>query len=186
MKNLVRKLKSRRGFTLMEMLIGIVVMLLITAVILLTVQMSVKYYTTSVRESEAQVLCGSLTNAIKEELEYATAVKGVGSADASGVYSDYTYYSRARAFGSGCKIALYPADDPVNANHIAVRKGADKYYGLVGSKTYSFDLTVGELDIKWDSANSCFLVSIAIQLSPTDTTVLASDSFTVYPVNEGN
>lgn len=168
MKKIIKKLKNNRGFSLMEMLACIVVMLLVTGIISLTIQMGVKYFTKSVRDSESQVLCGALTTAVKEELEYATNVQ----ATASG----YTYYSRARAHGSGCTI------EPNADGQLSVKKGS-VYYPLVGSESYSYNMTATGI-INWDSVNRVF--SVTLNILDGDGNDLTNETFSVYPLNEGN
>lgn len=168
MKKIIRKLKNNRGFTLFEMLACVVVMLLVTAIITLTIQMGVKHFTRSVQDSESQVLCGALTAAVKEELEYATNVQ----TSASG----YTYYSRARAHGSGCTL------EPNTEGQLSVKKGS-QYYPLVGSESYSYDMTADAV-IDWDAANHRFSVSLSVK--DADGNDLTTESFYVHPLNEGN
>lgn len=168
MKKIIRKLKNNRGFSLMEMLACIVVMLLVTGIITLTIQMGVKYFTVSVRDSESQVLCGALTTAVKEELAYATNVQP----SATG----YTYYSRSRAHGSGCTIEA-------NADgQLSVKKGT-QYYPLVGSESYSYDMTA-DANISWDAVNKVFSVTLTVK--DGDGNDLTEASFSVFPLNEGN
>lgn len=87
MKRIQNKLRGRKGFTLVELLATIIVMLLVTEIISMTIQLSTKYYTQSVRNSESQTICGALSAAVQEELQYATKIqpKPGSTPDASGL-----------------------------------------------------------------------------------------------------
>ena len=167
-----KKLRSKKGFTLVELLVTVIVMLLVTEIISLTIQLSVKYYTKSVRASESQVVCSALATAVQEELQYATKI----SSNTSG----YTYYSRARQHGSGCTIVT-------DGGKVYIKKGSD-LYGIVGSKTYTYDLAAA-LTTSWDDTDKFF--DVTIQVGPdadhdgTLESVLATQEFTVYPLNKG-
>lgn len=67
-----------KGFTLVEMLCTIVIILLISALVVTGVQLGVRSYHRSVSDSEAQVLCSTLTTAISDELRYAGTVHLTG------------------------------------------------------------------------------------------------------------
>lgn len=179
MEKLHKRLKSKGGFSLIELLLTIVAMLLVTELITMTIQLSTKYYTKSVRSSESQTLSGALATAIQQELQYATKIQPSGStADGDGFYPGYTYYSRARQHGSGCTLEV--KDD----GRIYVRKGSGseaKYYALVGAKTYTYGMTA-QMSCKWN-LDGYFQVELAIQ-SGEDT--LTETSFRVYPLNDGN
>lgn len=177
MKKMLNKLKSRKGFTLVELLVTIVVMLLVTEIISMTIQLATRYYTQSVRNSESQTICAALSEAVQDELQYATKVQPLPlgtPADENGYYASYTYYSRARQHGSSCELVC--GDD----GKIYVRK-ADKDYALVGSETYTYGMKA-ELDCRW---NKDGYFSVELKVMDGDQ-ALASQSFDVYPLNDGN
>lgn len=176
MKKIRNKLKSRKGFTLVELLVTIVVMLLVTEIISMTIQLSVKYYTQSVRSSESQTICGALAVAVQEELQYATKVQALplgSSPDGEGYYTAYTYYSRAREHGSSCELVC--KDD----GKLYVRKGG-KDYALVGSETYTYGMKA-EMDCRWNQ-DGYFSIDLKVKDGEKE---MASQSFDVYPLNDG-
>lgn len=174
MKKILKKWNNKKGFTLVEMLVTVIVMLLVTEIISLCVQLSTKYYTQSVRNSESQTICGALSAAVQEELQYATKVQPLtGNAlDADGYYQGFTYYSRARQHGSNCSIVC-------NDGKLFVHKG-DNDYALVGSETYTYNLKA-DMSCRWHP-DGYFSVTMEVK---NGSDVLASEAFDVYPLNEG-
>ena len=174
MKRVFSAKRSRKGFTLVELLVTIVVMLLVTEIISLCIQLSTKYYTQSVRNSESQTICGALAAAVQEELQYATKVQPqIGSSvDGEGFYPDYTYYSRARQHGSGCVLVC-------SDGKLYVRKGTSDY-ALVGSETYTYGMKA-DMTCRWNQ-DGFFSVSLRVMDGDKE---LAAQTFKVYPLNDG-
>lgn len=174
MRKILKKTNSQRGFTLLEMLVTVVVMLMVTAIIILCVQLSTKYYRQSVKQSESYTICGELAAAIQEELQYATKIQpaDASSYDVDGYYTGFHYYSRARQHGSNSTIVC-------DGGKIYVQKGGNNY-GIVGSETYTYDLKA-DLRCRWHP-NGFFQVELKLM---SDETVMAEETFRVYPLNEG-
>ena len=174
MRKILKNTNSQKGFTLLEMLVTVVVMLMVTAIIILCVQLSTKYYKQSVKQSESYTICSELAAAIQEELQYATKIQPVDTSalDAEGYYTGFTYYSRARQHGSNSSIVC-------DEGKIYVRKGGNDY-GIVGSETYTYDMKA-DLRCRWHP-NGFFQVELKMMSGET---VMAEESFRVNPLNKG-
>ena len=170
----MKKVYNQKGVTLIEMLVTVIVMLLVSEIILLCIQLSTKYYKESVKSSESQTICGSLSLAIQEELQYATKIQPTanGALDEDGNYQGFTYYSRARQHGSNCSLVC---DD----GKIYVRKSGNDY-ALLGAKTNSYDLQA-DMKCRWNPGGF-FSVDLKIMDGEKE---LAGETFFVYPLNEG-
>jgi len=73
----MRKLRDRRGITLTEMLCTVLIVLLLTALLVVGIRFAGKTYTESMRLSEAQELCSTLTSVISDKLRFCgTATQG--------------------------------------------------------------------------------------------------------------
>lgn len=64
----------KKGFTLVEMLCSVLVLLLVSMGIATGARIAVEHYAASVTNSEAQVLCQTLTTVVSDELRYSGTV----------------------------------------------------------------------------------------------------------------
>lgn len=62
------KRNKKSGFTLVEMLCTIIILLLVTLGVVTGVQLAMRSYAKSVSNSEAQVLCATLTSSVSDKL----------------------------------------------------------------------------------------------------------------------
>lgn len=170
MQKLRQKLKQPAGFTLIEMLVCVAVLLLTTQLILLAVQLSVKYYTQSAKEADSQLLCTSLATAVKQELQYAMEIEPAEDGQT------FTYYSRAYAHGAGCTLTSAQKQLVVEK---AVENAPAVQYPLVGAQMYSNGMGA-ELSCRWEDAEGRFSVTVRV-LSEEGQELTARD-FYVYPL----
>lgn len=82
-------MRSKRcaGFTLVEMLCAVVVLILVSMLMAVGIRLGVESYVTSVSSSEAQVLCSTLRTAVSDELRYSGSVQLDGSGVPTGFFS---------------------------------------------------------------------------------------------------
>ncbi len=66
--------QNNKGFTLVEMLCTIVIMLLVSATVTVGVRLAVESYTASITASESQTLCTTVLDAVSDVLRYSTHV----------------------------------------------------------------------------------------------------------------
>lgn len=71
----MKKLRGRKGFTLVELLCVLAVLVLVSAGMLTGVLLGVRSYAKSVSYSEAQVLLQTLKTSVSDELRYAGVVR---------------------------------------------------------------------------------------------------------------
>lgn len=163
MKKLKRKLHSRVGMTLTELLAAIAIMALLGTAISVGTSAALRVYRASTAVSEAGVLKSTLAAAIMDELRYATDI----DADASPV----TY--RSDTYGKNVSITVSTADDSKGQLLI-------KGQPLVGSKTYTSGLVVKALDI--DYREGVFTVTLTV--GETDGEITSTAVFKIDPINE--
>ena len=71
MNKSVRKIKQNSGFTLSELLIATLILLLTSAMLVTCIRLGLKQLYQQTEESEAQMLCTMLSTAVQDELTYA-------------------------------------------------------------------------------------------------------------------
>lgn len=76
---ILKKLRSIKGFTFVEMLCAILILVLAVAAMITEITFATKTYEDSVMTSQAQTLCSTVTNVISDELRYSTIQKSDGS-----------------------------------------------------------------------------------------------------------
>lgn len=86
-----KKLKSSAGFSLVELLCAVAVLMLLAIMVNSGLSVAMKTYFDLTAESETQLLLNSLTNAVAGELRYAFDVTGAGGATSSPQYNGGLY-----------------------------------------------------------------------------------------------
>lgn len=137
-----------KGFTLVEMLCTIVLILLISALVVTGVQLGVKSYHRSISDSEAQVLCSTLTTAVSDELRYAGTVHLAENAQAPYDLTKFTFFSQ--------RYGDYAAFS-VNSDGQILLSGNK----LIPSKAYAYGARA-TLAIEYDPDQYCFTVTLGI------------------------
>jgi type II secretory pathway pseudopilin PulG len=197
MKNLIKRLRKRikrsKGFTLVEVLFSILILMLSTTVILQCFNLGMGHFISQTRSSEAQLLCSALTSSLQNELTYARDIKITdGKLD--------TYFSSSRRMGEGSqiivengevKIKIKGSTDPddiyplvASSNYLAKnRKGAD-------GSGYFLKAYLKDNAITWDGTNNSFNITIwvddankaALTADEAEDHALAYSSFSVKPL----
>lgn len=187
-----KKLHKGSGFSLVEMLFTILILMLSTTIIIQCFGLGTGNFVRETRASEAQLLCSSLTASIQNELTFAQDIELDGNTLKS-------YFSSSRRMGEKCSIAV---DD--KGEVVINKKGEDgniiDTYPLVASANYSADnragvagggffLKAGMDSITWDSSKKQFLVKIWVDdandihdVTGAKTGSLAYSEFSVRPV----
>ena len=165
----MKKLRSRSGMTLTEMLCALVVLMLISALLAVGVRFGVQTYRTSMADSQAQVLCSTVTAAIEDKLRYCGKVsteengklfiQGIGSVSGN---DDGGFFS-------------------VNTDgQIVLDETGEKK--LLGAKSYPRGLKIGE-DLSVTFAETSGIFHVKFKVTDTAGTTLASAEFDVKRIN---
>lgn len=129
MKEKIRqKLNHRFGFSLTELLLATLIMLLATGLLTQTMDLALKQFKVSTRESEAQLLLADLSTFVQDELTYAKPDVEIIAEKAvwKGTWSGGTH-------NMGSEIAFYTEEDANadSANRTAVSSGTGEKYGKI-------------------------------------------------------
>ncbi len=162
----MKKLRCKKGLTITEMLCVLVVVVLLSAILVTGVQFGVKFFASTVAQSEAKVLCSTLSAAVKDELRYAQFV----TVENSG----FTYTSGK----VGNRAEIYV--DPDSGYVMVANNSSTKL--LIGKGAYTYGATA-DLNISFDQTTNIFTVELKI-ISPGEKT-LAETRFQIKRLNSG-
>jgi len=179
--NINRKIKNKKGFTLVESVVTLLTATIVTALFLVLVNLAKNTYVEMQEASQGQILSANITNAIQDELRYASYVRTTDSADSNGE-SSFTYYSASLGQGDGCSIVSLDLNGS-GKTKIYVKHGDDKY-ALIGNETYIFNLQ-GSVDCKYNKNKKQFHCIVTITDSKNNATIITSE-FYVDPLNKGS
>lgn len=161
----MKKLRSRSGMTLTELLCGIVILLLISSLLAVGTRFAVKTYHTSMANSQAQTLCSTITTAVADKLRYCGNVdeekNEIFIKDIGSVSGDETTGEVFKVNEQG-----------------EIMLGETK---LLGSKSYPEGLQVREFHLSYTAADRLFHVEF--QVCDSAGGVLSSANFDVKRVN---
>lgn len=152
---MLKKLRGRRGVTLLETLLAVGILAIAITVISAGMPVALHVYKEAVASSEAGVLASTLTEAIADELRWAT------DPQADGIYVSTVY-------GAGAQIT-------VDQGHLTVGD-----YPLVGERAYTNGLKVDKFECKYKDGT--FEVHFKIQ--DTDGKERTDVEFQIVPVND--
>lgn len=155
MKKIRRKLCSRRGMSLSELLAALLIMSLVTIGVATGVSAALRTYRQSVAQSDAQMLASTLTSALMDELRYARDIKTEGPAFTSDTYGE--------------NVTVKPSDD----GYLCV---GDQL--LVGKGAYAVTLRAKMTEFKYDGSK--FNVKLTICEGDKE---IRTVEFSVTPLN---
>lgn len=157
--------KRCAGFTLVEMLCAIVVLILVSMLMAVGVRLGVESYVTSVSASEAQVLCSTLRTTVSDELRYS----GTVVSDSSGI----RFFSRTHGNEAGDSKEVGFSQD----ENGRVTLGGTK---LLPNKAYPYGLQATVELTAYDESNGIFHVAVEVTRNGH---VLSEATFEVQRLN---
>lgn len=166
MKQIQKKLRSRRGMSLTEVLVAMLILGLVTLGAAVGVNSSMNVYRQSVSLSDSRMLSSTLATALMDELRYAREPQTVTTGEGVSVV---TFTSRN--FGVGVSVSTDASGQP---GHVTV---GDRL--LVGTGAYAGHL---KAEAQVDYQNGIFSVELSISDGGT---VVCAEEFSVRPLNGG-
>ena len=142
-----KKLKSSAGFSLVEMLCAVAVLMLLCVMLNSGLSVAMKTYFDLTAEAETQLLLNSLTNAIAGELRYAHEA---GGAEDGGL-----------TYNGGHPLTLNESDGHVYAGGVELLPQADAATGRGGAYKNG-DYQVKVMDIGYDRDTACFTLKLEV------------------------
>lgn len=171
------KLKSRAGFSLTEMLCCCIVLVILSAMMVLGINLASKNFRASMAESEAQELCATLATLVRDELRYAANV----TCDEEG--GNVRYFSRNHGYATDGSdghigVALHTVTDPADEHYGEIFVGSEPIMSAASYASYGF---AAEADVRFDGASGWF--SVTLMVSDADGNALAENNFSVRQLN---
>lgn len=164
-----KKIISKKGFTLVELLCVIVVMILVSAGMIMGIRFGIKAYSETVAISEAQVLCRTLSTLIKDDLRYVSV--RVEDGEYKGFFSSN--------YGEGDEEDPY--NFSVNSDGYVVVGNATKENLIVSKASYTHN-SEAQLDLQYDLIKEEF--SVILKIVDDTGNELAKSEFIVIPINK--
>lgn len=162
----MRKLRDRRGITLTEMLCTVLIVLLLTALLVVGIRFAGKTYTESMRLSEAQELCSTLTSIISDKLRFC----GTVTQDENGGLTQIFIQNVGSVEGKGDAFQI--GED----GQLAL---GDRH--LLGSASYPKGLQVTAFTLRYDASTDIF--SVTLEIGDRSRQTLSQTSFEVKRIN---
>lgn len=184
MRTAIEKFKKKSGVTLTETLIALIFCLMTFALVCSAIAAGGRELKRETMQSEAKMLCSTLTMAIEDELRYARSIEGSRTDDIT-----YSYSQRAGTAAKNVSIKnKTERDKNTGVIIVSVSDGADgsTEYTIVPDEYYTQGMKAS-LELNWGTAvgsslGNCFTGTVTVTDS-SETKVLASQSFAVRPMN---
>ncbi len=173
---MLKKCASKRGMTLMELLCAIAILALLGAAVAFALPSTVRTYNNVTSGSEASVLCSTLSEAVAEELRFASDIK---------LLSDGSVNYNSQRFGTRIKLSFINVKDDI---YIAAEsgEGADKkQFPLISYAAYTSGLRLNTDNnasrIVYIPEKKLFYVALTVYNAQTKKNVW--NEFYVRPLN---
>lgn len=177
-----KKLRSQRGMTLMEVLCAIAVMGLLTAAIAFALPATASTYKSLTSGSEASVLCSTLSEAVSQELRFASNIRPLPGASFADAGSPFLYDSQR--FGPSVQLSVCTID---NVACVALQSAQDKDAApvpLISAGAYTNSLaSQGGSDTRFVYLPEKKLFYVALTVFNPQTQSYVWNEFYVRPLN---
>ncbi len=179
-----KKLSERRGFSLGELLVATIIILLASQVLTQGMAFATRMYNESLERSHGKQLCSTLTNVIETELRYTTTI----TIDDGGNLTKYfsPVYGKTQSSFLAIDRKGAPVVDTAGGElAIQIIDESDDlvWQKLISSASYSsFNLKAKIGSVKFDAKHNTFRV--ALQVTDKNGNNLVTNNFDVIPVNE--
>ncbi len=162
----MKKLQCKKGTTVTEMLCVLIVLSLLSAALVVGVQFGVKVFGRCVSHSEANILCSTLSAALKDELRFAGTITGEGT--------DFQYFSPS--------IGENTVFVQKNDGYVWIRNSKNEKT-LISTAAYTYG-SRAEYTISYIKARNMFAVDL--QIKGPGGSVLAENHFEVERLRNSN
>lgn len=174
---MLKRKRNKKGFTLVETLCAMIMMVLVTSIIVGGLQFTTNNFSKMMSISEAQVLSKTLSTAVADELRYAFDIKPNQYSTYKGssvvTYKSTNYGSEDDTFD--------PYIDVDQEGHLIIIEN-DKIENsnkLVSDKVYTYGNTAN-IHIEYSEEKSIF--SVKLEIFNSDKEIIKTTDFDVEPI----
>lgn len=174
--NMIKKLKSNQGMTMVELLCATMILLLVSAGMVSGIQLAQRQYFKSMRDSDAQVLFSTIESILTNELRYTTQVHYSEETNLVETFYSVTYAVKNH------ETALVALDGEGNlAEFGELALGYDNEFNrILGTASYPRGLGASA-KVYYNKDDKIFTVFLTISLN--DSPYLENRSFQVRALN---
>ena len=144
----MNKCRDKKGFTLMEMLVCVITLIIICLLCTTGMNLATKSYSDSMFETQSQMVEAMLDSAIGDLLRFSSDVSEAGE---EVVFTNSTY---------GMVQGTLTVNDK---GYFLLKKGNNKEALLLASSTYVDEMYIDEFDLNYDTATHVFTGSYKIK-----------------------
>ncbi|MGI6072141.1 MAG: type II secretion system protein [Lachnospiraceae bacterium] len=176
MNNIVKKM-NKKGLTLIELLVTIVLLIIVTGIISLAIDFGVRSFNKSNREAEGQILCATLATSVKDELRYAKNIEGTDL--------DTLSFFSTNISSKNCSFAVTDeGGTPVGtgSGYIMLSTPTGNY-DLIPKKTYVYDLKAKFTKFERDLTQPNPKFEVGIRVITPDNQIISEEEFVVESLN---
>jgi Tfp pilus assembly protein PilE len=144
-----KKLRSQKGLTLVELMVGTLVLVLLGLMIQTGISLALHSYQTLSEESETQVLLSTASNVLSDELRYARSITVTGDADENG-YAELDKYNSV-SYGRNSYIKIV-------SGRLLAKNRKMIAAGAYGNGTYQIETC----DIRYNETTGVFKIHLKV------------------------
>ena len=174
---MIKKLKQKKGFTLIEMIACVITLMLIAMIVSTGMDIAMKSMADSMFESNSQMFESTMNTYIGDILRHATVEKGQGESE----IGDVTITNDAYYIDQGIFVIDTSESGIENAGYLVCTSKLDEdgYVGtMVANKgVYAGNLFIKDFELTYDSSKHIFHGSYVIVSSATSKTKTCEFSF---------
>ena len=174
MKEQRKKLKSRSGFTLGEMLVAVLILLMVSAVVAQGVPSAANVYRRTIDAANAQVLLSTTVNALRDEL---TTARGVTVTD-----NKVSYYSADT--GARTQILVNDRGEILVQDYMDYTGAMETSHPLVSNAAATKNLQISYSSVSETNGLVCFK-DLTVRNINTDAEVVSLASLRIHVLGEG-
>lgn len=187
MSIIIKKLRSKKGFSLGELLAATLILLLASQVLARGMEFGVRMYEKSMARSHGKQLCSTLTNTIETELRYTTSIGVQASGESGGGAVLSSYFSPNYGKTSSSFSAVDAKDRELESGEAAIKITTKDnqvvWQRLLSSASYSsYGLKAQIEPVIWNDEKKFFHVTLHIK--DKNEQLIVTNTFDVIPVNE--